>query len=58
VFWQSLSESASAGTVPPTLVDVTADRAAREASRPSVAAAAWRRGKHAFPRAASSEPAA
>jgi RNA polymerase sigma factor (sigma-70 family) len=42
VFWQSLSESASAGTVPPTLVDVTADRAAREASRPSVAAAAWR----------------
>jgi RNA polymerase sigma factor (sigma-70 family) len=44
VFWQTLSESASAGTVPPTLADATVDRATREPSTPPVAAAAWRPG--------------
>jgi RNA polymerase sigma factor (sigma-70 family) len=42
IFWQTLTESASAGTVPPTLVDATVDRAAREPSRPPVVAATWR----------------
>jgi RNA polymerase sigma factor (sigma-70 family) len=42
VFWQTLSESASAGTVPPTLVDSTVGRAARASSGPPVVAATWR----------------
>jgi len=42
IFWQTLSESASAGTVPTTLVDATVDRAAREPSGPPVGAATWR----------------
>lgn len=37
VFWQSLSESASAGTVPPTLVRTTVDRAVDEPACPPVA---------------------
>lgn len=36
VFWQTLSESASAGTVPPTLVKTTVDRAVDEPARPPV----------------------
>ena len=36
IFWQSVSESAAAGTVPPTLADATAERAVREAERPRV----------------------
>jgi RNA polymerase sigma factor (sigma-70 family) len=42
VFWQTLSESASAGTVPPTLVDATVGRAAREPAGRPVVPTIWR----------------
>jgi RNA polymerase sigma factor (sigma-70 family) len=42
IFWQTLSESASAGTMPSTLVDATVNRAAREPTEPPVAAMTWR----------------
>jgi RNA polymerase sigma factor (sigma-70 family) len=42
IFWQTLSESASARSVPPTLVRTAVDRAAREAEPEGAAALTWR----------------
>lgn len=42
IFWQTLTESASAGTPPPTLVDATVNRATRESAGSPVVATTWR----------------